>query len=597
MFTRKSILRLVVLLCALAPAAAREVRAGILTIAGSSAPGYRRAEPGETISQALARLPRTVELVMIVNDARLMIDSPVGDATWGIVTDLDAGDASAKRKSWDQLAEQLGWSKPETLDRLIGSRLMLVVRGLEEDEENRRWAVVSAISEQTDRQLKAGLRPARRNIVDGHPILSIEQGKYEVTSHLNTTGAAKTPSASARTPALNPPPPPADARSVSLLLAEADKTELFDEILSVLARRAADSLAETQVPKEAEQLGHADVFLALRLDSDDPAKHNLPDAWRNFLLIAARRADAGWQCKVLLRDSEYQDQLAAVPETSDAPLNAMLKDTLLAVVETRLRSAKPNPSNPIERLFTMLGLSDEIQRLLAGRHLVAIRSVPDRPIAVPPPQPREPEERLAVTIGVETPDVFALAPLGDTFMHDKIDSLERILAEFHRLPKPEAHPNLNLDGVACGAIRTTQVDVPTGDLIGRFFAVPLRIAWTYSFPHRGNQPLPLPPQPGVNNKQDKTPTGWWLVNIGAPNSLEACARSLRDPDPGGEVRQWYSMGVIRPAGCVPFIRTIPVDLHGLQGAMGRITSVEWKLAVNPNKDVAGTVTIEMARQK
>ena len=42
--------------------------------------GDRRAtqgDPDESIAETIARLPRTVELVLIVNDARLMIDKDI----------------------------------------------------------------------------------------------------------------------------------------------------------------------------------------------------------------------------------------------------------------------------------------------------------------------------------------------------------------------------------------------------------------------------------------------------------------------------------------------------------------------------------------
>lgn len=578
MLTRTTILCLVLSLCA-APWSRVHAAPALLPV---HAPGAERpaADPNESIAAAIARLPRSVELIVIVNDARLTMDSPVGLSTWSIVSDLRSDNAVSVRKSWNEFAGQIGWTKPETLDRLFGSRLTLVMRDVE-SEADRRWAVASAVTEQTDRQLKSRLPLGRRNIVEGHPILSVEQGAYELTSHL--AAAAGGPAA-------------ADARTVSLLLAPADRTELFDELIGMFSRRAPDPIANTEVPGEIEKLGRADIFLALRLDSEDPARREPNQAWRNFLLIAARRTPGGWECSLVLRDQEYQDQLACVPETSDAPLRALTKDALLAVLETRLKSIKDNPANPIERVFSMLGLTRPIQDLLSGRQLFSIRTAGNGELpATPLPPNAAADVHLSVTIGAETTDVQALAPLGDSFMEDCV----RLLEERFGRPNPGPRPDMNLAGNFPGAVRGTDLDVPAGHPLARFFTTPLHMEWNFA-PAVPSKPLrtgPAVTERGAAGPAREATPGWWLVNVGSPGALAPVSTVLRDPNREGERRHWYSLGLIRPAACVPFLRSFLPDQNGIQAALGRIERVQWRLAVSADRDIEGTMSVEMTNPK
>src|SRR5688572_29821539 len=92
-------------------------------------------------AEAIGHLPRGVELVLVVDNAGAMRQTAPAAAlvqalagAGFIEPDLQA--------SWEKLAAELGWPAQEAFDRLVGSRLILVVRDVEIPDQ-RRWAILS----------------------------------------------------------------------------------------------------------------------------------------------------------------------------------------------------------------------------------------------------------------------------------------------------------------------------------------------------------------------------------------------------------------------------------------------------------------------
>jgi len=563
-------------------------------VLASAAPGYAMPgaahgfdEPHETASSAMARLPRGVELVLIIDDIKAMTDARVAQLLWGMIADQPGVPRKDTiQEAWGRLAEELALTRRETMDRLVGTRLMVVMRNVE-DEKSMRWAISSTISEQTDRDLVARLRPAKRSIVEGHVIRSIERGEYELTTHLHENVA----------------PQGAGGRPVSLLLAEAGKGDIFDELLAGLAGRRVSTLAETEAPKAAARLGPADVLLAVRVDPEDAAQREDRGGavrdWDNFIILAARVTDNAVECRVVVRDSQFHAALANVPASSDAPLAALASDAALAILECGIKAPSPTPSTPVDRLFALLGLNNDLQAKLGGRLLLVV----GQPRNV---DPAASDLGLSVMFGAETEDLQSVAKLGDASMQRSMELLEHPAG---CAPGEANAPPPEFAGVMCDAVRVAQVRVHDDNLLSRFrlFSPTLNMAWSFSPSGVGAQPVAV-----VNaNHPAERPMqrGWWLVNIAsAPDAgakvepvrcndvLQLASRTLQNPDAGagaiGEKRNWFSMGVVRPTRCVPLLRRLPFpDRDTWESAMQKIDAIEWKLYVTPSHDIEGTLTL------
>lgn len=615
---------IIVLLASLAMVASfvTPTHAGGVTPSRSS--GHAHREPP---SNVLAAMPRSVEMVLVVDRIGSLVDSPLGQVVWQIVSDLSEPMEAADQKkplgkplnvqeSWKRLAQELGMTSREAVDRLVGTRLVIVMRDLKQGDA-RRWAVISEISEATDRELVTRLRPARRNIVEGHPVRAIENGAYEVTTHLHENA----PKGS------RPIAGQAGERTVSLLISESGKSELFDELVGGLSGKLTTTLAGTEVAREAARLGEGQILLAMRLDSDTPAPPAPPDAsrpaadWSNFLLLSGQIAAGSVEFKALRRDHQFEARLAHVKPWSDAPLAGLQRDAALAIIESRLPFPPPpahlvadavhSPTlalNPVERLLSQLGLSEKVQSSLTGRQLLVVPQARTVVAGVPHDPPR-----LSVCLGAETSDIRALSKLGDQCINEGVAKLEG-----DPNAAPASNPDLDLSGVACQAVRRTSVDIDSSHPVALLFGAPLNLTWTY---------LPSVAKPVWTT--DAKIQGWWLVNFGGEGSPIAPRRDLlvNLPEPNqepkdvgnaapgatgrfvewcnavspppapaaaeqGEVRRWFSIGVLRPAKLMEVI-TPHLPIAELLPSMKQLDVLEWRLHVTPSQDLEGTIKLSV----
>lgn len=637
-----------------------------------------RSEAGslEPPASVLAAVPRSAELVLIVDGLGAMKDGAVARSLWSIVKEIESastkvggeGGHATIEETWARLAAELRMTKAEAFDRLMGTRFMLVIRDME-SSDTRRWAAVSVISEATDRELVSTLRPARRDVFEGHAIRSIESGKYEVTTHLHDAAGAPGLGKSEK-PKREKPAGATGDRMVSLLLSESGKSELFDDLVGVWSGRVSDTLGGHDVAREAARFGDARVLLAIRVDPENPSQRRAENDWENFILLAGNVTPNGFEFKALLRDRAFERELGRIGPSSDAPMKLIENGAALAVIETRLRPPSPlepkavgnaaqspthshpshqhtaasAPPNPVERLFSLLGLSDEIEDRLNGRQLLVVSTNERRGGAVAGKDGNSDETpTLMVCVGAETNNLSTLATLGDAYMNERVASIERDFGAVtaggktgvlpvadHGAANP---PELNLLGVACNAPRRTSAKVTEASPFGKFFGTPMAVAWTYvSTPGKGV---------GAGKSDDR---GWWVVQIGSEGGEGSGAwsvvkkgtgagagdkpgegnankakgeppawtnRATRDrfddvcravgPDGGGgrvgegrdgDVKRWFSLGVLRPEPLLEALSQLVAN-QPVGNVLKKIESLEWRLFVNQSQDLEGTVNVRM----
>jgi len=234
------------------------------------------------VFDAAALAPADVDLLICVQDAGEIRRSEIGGAA-GAMAALALGEGETAR-AWSALAAQLGWSREEAFDRLLGSRVALVVRGLptEQNPEFGSWALLSEVSLDTEKRLRERLRVAPRAIVAGHTVLSVEGGAYELTAERR-------------------------AKHATLILAPLARNALFDELIPLLDKGPATPLSATPEFAELRALGGGQfLFFAQSPDRDG--------AWGGFIarregaklvanVVAAPRRDEAADCEPMVWDA------------------------------------------------------------------------------------------------------------------------------------------------------------------------------------------------------------------------------------------------------------------------------------------------------
>ncbi len=571
-------------------------------------------------AEAIGHLPRTVELVVVVDDAARTRRSPAATALVGALGELGFS-LQELAPQWAKLAADLDWGSQETFDRILGSRVMLVVRDVEKPGA-RRWAILSEVSEQTEQRLKARLAVAPRKIVAGHPIFALEAGRYELTSHRHEKPA----NAAAGTPQLC---------TVTLVLGPAAQPDLFDELVGVLARGGAapDPLAAAEVVKKAAGLEPADLLVAVRIDPDAVDAQAAPRAdrpglrpWDNFAVAGVRVTDDGCQAKLVVRDHELHADLAAVTPMSDACLKPLAANSLFAVVESRVGDGAPGEEggNPLDQLLARLALPRDVSGLLTRRQAlvitqapalpppaapaaVAAKAVPEAPgqpavalVAVPAP----PDARaIRVTLALETTDVNTLAPPGDTYIAQLVRRIEEHFGD-------ASQPAPCFNGVACSAVRRLPMQLGPENPFASILGSPLVIAWAYSDAAQVN--AKSEDSKAVHGKELPS-QGWWVMSLGAGamgtaavgggasgngaggsrehgsvDSVLRVSRALAETD-GGDVRPWLSIGAARPSRWLSTTGASMPALATIFKALSRVDSLDWGLWVDAQRDIEGTI--------
>ncbi len=554
------------------------------TGAGAVAP-VTAGSGAEGVAGFLATLPDDIDLAVVVERGSAIRASPWGDAAAKFLG--DAGTMGEMTAAWDGLATQLGWSRNEAFDRLLGGRVAVVSKGVG-DAHDRRWALLSDVSVETEQRLKERLLAAPRAIVEGHQILTLENGAYELATHRwpngtkgNKGGGGKVAGGTER---------------VTLVLGPTGKGELFDDLLRRLTppAKAAGTLASLDViaqARDAERLAGVDAPMVMfigALGTDAGAG----GAWGDFILLSGQpvlddatgRGGATWRSRVVVRQRARREELLGIEPTSDAAFRALSSGSLVAVVQN---APLPEVIGSWARFTTigaLLPLPDEAKKAMAPHQAMSCRAV-------------EPEGRVSCTFAFRSPDTCGLAKTLDGPIAAWISRVEKQLG----VERPAAR---DYAGLAPNAVRVAPFADGAESAVGLISSKPLIVSWVYpSWAVGGGW---ASSRSGRRAAWTRVP-GWWVVNVsqaakagdGVPTAGEIIRSDANAAlvsgggGGGGEMARWVWLATARPGAVERLLPDVVPDASGFRSAMRRLDRLDMRLRITDAGDVQGDLDVRL----
>lgn len=529
--------------------------------------------------QAACRLPRSADLIVVVEHGAELRNSRLGAAAAQFLQ--EAQGLNQSREAWSVLAAQLDWSESETFDQLLGGRVSLVSRA-SADGKTMLWVLLSDVSIDTDIRLKQRLESAQRSIDQGHQILSIEKGKYELTSHRHTTIS----STSGTSPAANS----RDDRTVTIVLGPTGQSELFDELVAMLAQGAKDPLTGTDVLEVAGAAGEAEVLVLGRLVGGPTQSKDNTDLWSRFFMLAGRRSDplgAELEARFVYRDPSRRESNLAIKPTSDASFRALSSDALLTIVQAaHMQDILGVRNSAIDFLRELpLTLPDGSGPLMGLRQTFSLRRVGESSTTAKGSDGSSvPITRCAAMLALETTSPPKLARLLDGSIARFVHSLEQGSGMQQPIP-------FNFLGKMPEVTRLLPVRMGEGNLLRLFTTDPVAFAWSY---------------PTADDPDSGDVHGWWVLTIapmpdgqeGLPGEIHReASKAVLSNGIAGQLKRWIWLGAARPVEVEKLLPSLIPDIAGVRSAMKRFETLKIELSISESGDIQGDVGLRLADTK
>jgi hypothetical protein len=303
-------------------------------------------------------LPSSVEMVVAARGLADVRARPSGKALEAFLRDV--GDWRRSAAAWDELGHALGMSQDKTVNALIGSGVVLVGTGMDPQHEGPgQFAVLSTVDARTESLLRAKLRPAPKGSAGSLPILSVEDGAYQL--------------------AISTPAGQKDGETTSrLLVAPEGSRALFDALVPVLKGKQAESpLSATKAWGRVRDLGPGDLLVLLSPGSQGtvPQEHRADDL---FALMASATED-GWIARFSGTDTSLPGgDPSAAADWPTAAVDALEEGSVLMVAGSP-RSSSTRPmlladQNLLVKMLDIMGLPEEFKATFDGNAIVAVHA-------------------------------------------------------------------------------------------------------------------------------------------------------------------------------------------------------------------------------
>jgi hypothetical protein len=329
--------------------------------------------PQNSILTDMAFVPTGVDTVLVVRDARLFRQAPVGQAAQTIADDLLS--LPRTRKAWAELAAMLDLQQDVAFDEILGQRIVFVERDAIDDEHPAQWTIVCDVRPNIADALRTKLKAAPRRILEGVPLLAIEEGRFDMA----VVGKAETS---------------------RVVLAPARSNKLMEEIARRLEGGPGDVFIRTDPARRLDALGAG---------GGDPVRavfyRRFEDAGGDgidWIGGVVRLDPFALRSEFVLRTNELDHE---VPPTSIELFDALRQDSLLTIVETIDPHALED--NAPGKLFLdriQFQVNSMLARTGATRYAVSLRGVG--------------AGGLSAAIGVQTPSAADAAPAIDDVMNE-----------------------------------------------------------------------------------------------------------------------------------------------------------------------------------
>ncbi len=503
------------------------------------------APPPAHPADAIGRVVTDTELVVVIEDPRSVLGSAPGRSVLTVLQAL--GQTAPFEAPWQDLAQTLGIDAAEQPARLLGRRLVLTMRDL---DERRRWALRTDVDAATAQRIKARLDASPRELVAGHLVLSIEQGAYQLVQLPAQDGDA----------------------GATLVLAPAGGDGLLRETIRAHTTQRGRRLGETDALADARRLadeagdGTPSVLVLGRIDQEAPQDPR-PEGWSDYFAVSCDRLDDGWSMRLVLRDSSFASMMRADPKRrwlepwSDAPFDAMRDGAIAAVLEGGGLPWNVDASNPLSVVMDWLRLPTEVTDATNGRQAFVLR-----------PGARGEGVTCALAFEADRSDGFVRA--ADDYLRDQLRTLEAQFGEPmpSGLPAPTAIPA----GFLPEAIRIERIRGALGSL------PTLRqpaVCWAY---------------PPIDDGRC-----WWTIAIvtrapagASPDlSVRSVCEQLVSQHDEARIERWLSIGAVRPDAFASL--GLPLLPPTWSDAMRRMSNVDWALRLTEFHDVEGEIRVRL----
>lgn len=505
----------------------------------------RRAKEPVGAEAAVARLPRSAELIVVVDNAAEVRHAGLVQVVRSVL-----GPMPELEKTWAGLSRDLGWAPDETFDRLLGTRVVLVARGVREGGEADEWALISDISLGTDQRLVKRLEAAPKDIIAGYQLLAVEGGRYKLALHRRRGADGEMGS--------------------TAVLGPAEAPGLLAELISVVAEQGPAAMAGTPACEAVLGMGPASAVLLQR----DPG----PRGWEDYTAVSLRRERAGlWVAGLAVRDAALREDLLRLPRTGSRAFEALAEGALAAAMEARLPDeAGGDGSRPVATLLRTLGVPHELRVQLGAEQAAVVRAVGPRAEGGEAAQ-----GGVAVAMAMQVRDVAETAVLAD-----------RYLAALCGAVDPESGAAPQFGGVAPAALRVVPISPRAKMLRPLVGTAGGEMVWVIAPEHAG--------------KKDAGRGGWWVLGAGPSadgsdasargtasvvRSLASCvAAGSGAEEPGA--RRWLTRGVVRPAALAA---ALPGSVWPEMGAaVQTVGLLRWEALVTDEGEIRGRLAIERA---
>lgn len=503
----------------------------------------------------LGSIPSSVHAALLIEGGGSLRRAPAGMAYERWLT--SAGLLSETSEAWKQLAAMMDVTPDQAFDALLGKSALLVVEFVPSGEPggvDMRWAVMSRVDAELERRLYERLKPAPRGISGGRPILSLENGRFELATTDASTELAD----------------PHHERRAMAILAPASSSALFDRLVSGRGK-AGERLADVPGFELVRSLGDNPVIGLLR--GPLPGKYATPESLKepaSILAIGMHPAgDTRWEMRLagnpaLMTASRPAGGMAAltVPRAALRQVSADAFLVFAGATDGIGFSRFPGPMG--EQIAKLTGPSEQLDAMLGPRMLAWLHGA-------------EGSSSFAMSMGIEMSDVARGSEAGD-------EVLSRLLRN-HACPTGPGGTGLAdqlaFDGLEPQAQRTVEfrpADQPTPHE-GEEHAY---MAWSYE---------------GAGAGEAKN--GWWIASVArggttlaVSSELDRLRAAVRAP--AEAERDVFSVLRLRPAAFAR-LAGAAADAVPMLRSFAQVESLGWEVFLDDAGSARGTAWLEFAK--
>ncbi|MEZ6232575.1 MAG: hypothetical protein R3B68_00135 [Phycisphaerales bacterium] len=568
------------------------------------APPALAARPGQP---DLRLLPPDIDGAICISDAAIASRQTSGGTGRRMGEDLAR--LLGLPEAWNELWRTLDLPADEAIDRLLGQRVVIawrrqpaeaaslrsIDRGIEQEPD---WVILSLVDGRTERLIRERLRPAPRDVEAGQAILSLEDGRYLLTTRLLGRAAG-----------------PEQQRRAVIMLAPAAHTGLFKQMLPRLGERVdGPTLGDQSAIRASAALLERDIAMVTRRSTPEGLAVSVVGAsWRRGERLAT--AGPGLDATVVRTGPgvpERDEQGGSV--LTLAQVERLAGDAPLALAEWlgqdvwdigddappdgAAEAGRPagEPARTPERprrvgvglgpagsldamlapLARSIGLPSDGLALLGREAFVVVRGA------------GRATDPVVITIGARTSDIGRLATPVDAVMARALTPVEVDPATGAIEPSHEA-AGPNYAGAYPPAARVAIVPAQSGASLNGLLGPSTVLAWQFE-----------PAGPLVKAQEGQRPwgvPGWWITRLGATpvgaNPESAAAVELRrvadalgeqaaaglanavpgQHDPAAPV---VSAGVARPAELLGTLAAVGAPVPPAMGAVRWVSRIRWE---------------------